>query len=72
MPTQADIENIDNLSDEQKMALAHRAYDDYIQIVMNLTAKQRQILLSALKRIKETERLEGIDELEKQIHDLNN
>lgn len=53
MPTVQDLKNIENLSEQEKIVLAQKAIDDYVQIMQNLTLQQRQLLMAGMEKVKQ-------------------
>lgn len=53
MPTAQDLKNIENLSEQEKIVLAQKAIDDYVQIMQNLTLQQRQLLMAGMEKVKQ-------------------
>ena len=53
MPIAGDINNIENLSEQEKIVLARKAIDDYVQIMRNLTLQQRQLLMAGMEKAKQ-------------------
>lgn len=60
-----DKNKIAQLSDEEKVKLAHKATDDYIAAMQRLTKKQREIFIKGLNRLQQ-------DEINKVHEELNN
>lgn len=66
MPTKTEINNIHQLSEKEKIALAKQALQEYLAIMQQLTLEQRKILSGAMKRM-ENKKIEEIEEEIKNI-----
>lgn len=66
MPTKTDIDNINKLSEKEKIALAKQALQEYLAIMQQLTLEQKTILSGAMKRMDK----EKIEEIEKEIKNI--